>query len=242
MLGSDGWDAIDIETDDDLLAALRAPHPGARGRRRRSARELVITRPDVEEALGADDPGDPPPAPVEPAVAAPHRRPRRAPRPGWPRSRSCAATPTGAIGRSVGQPAPALERSTTSTAATWTLADADGRLVWVNFWATSCEPCRTEMPAMQRLAEDYADELLVLGVNWGEERERGRRLRGALRRRRTRSCSTPASRSTTTGPAPMGCRATTSSASRGHGPARGRRAARSGAHGRDRRRAPRRSA
>ena len=43
-----------------------------------------------------------------------------------------------------------------------------GRITWVNFWATSCEPCRTEMPAMQRLAEAYADRLLVLGVNWGE--------------------------------------------------------------------------
>ena len=25
------------------------------------------------------------------------------------------------------------------------------------------------MPAMQRIAEEYADKLLVLGVNWGEE-------------------------------------------------------------------------
>ena len=50
----------------------------------------------------------------------------------------------------------------------WSLADADGRLVWVNFWATSCEPCRTEMPAMQRLAEAYPDDLLILGVDWGE--------------------------------------------------------------------------
>ena len=50
------------------------------------------------------------------------------------------------------------------------LDDAGGRLVWLNFWAVSCEPCRTEMPAMQRLADEYADELLVLGVNWGEER------------------------------------------------------------------------
>jgi hypothetical protein len=26
------------------------------------------------------------------------------------------------------------------------------------------------MPAMQRLAEEFEDELLILGVNWGEER------------------------------------------------------------------------
>lgn len=50
----------------------------------------------------------------------------------------------------------------------WTLADGRGRLMWVNFWATSCEPCRTEMPAMQRLAEEHADDLLILGVDWGE--------------------------------------------------------------------------
>jgi thiol-disulfide isomerase/thioredoxin len=41
----------------------------------------------------------------------------------------------------------------------------------VNFWATSCEPCRTEMPAMQRLGEAYGGELLIVGVDWGEGRE-----------------------------------------------------------------------
>ena len=51
----------------------------------------------------------------------------------------------------------------------WSLADAPGRLVWVNFWAASCPPCRTEMPAMQQLAEAYPDRLLVIGVNVGEE-------------------------------------------------------------------------
>jgi thiol-disulfide isomerase/thioredoxin len=77
--------------------------------------------------------------------------------------------PDGRIGSLVGQPAPALA-SEGLDGRSWSLADADGRLVWVNFWATSCEPCRTEMPAMQRLAEAYADELLVLGVDWGEDR------------------------------------------------------------------------
>lgn len=79
-------------------------------------------------------------------------------------------TPDGRIGSLVGQPAPEL-RARDLEGQQWSLADADGRLVWVNFWATSCEPCRTEMPAMQRLAEAYPDELLILGVDWGEGRD-----------------------------------------------------------------------
>ncbi|MGH2380616.1 MAG: TlpA family protein disulfide reductase [Candidatus Limnocylindria bacterium] len=78
--------------------------------------------------------------------------------------------PDGRIGSLVGQPPPAL-RAEDLDGRTWSLADADGRLVWVNFWATSCEPCRTEMPAMQRLADAYPDELLILGVDWGEGRD-----------------------------------------------------------------------
>ncbi|MEO6295041.1 MAG: TlpA disulfide reductase family protein [Candidatus Limnocylindria bacterium] len=75
----------------------------------------------------------------------------------------------GTVGTLVGKAGPELVAPGLD-GATHSLADADGRLVWVNFWATSCEPCRTEMPAMQRLAETYADELLILGVDWGEER------------------------------------------------------------------------
>ena len=76
--------------------------------------------------------------------------------------------PIGRSGTLVGQPAPALEAPDLD-GRDWSLADAGGRITWVNFWATSCEPCRTEMPAMERIAEEYADELLVVGVNWGEE-------------------------------------------------------------------------
>ncbi len=76
--------------------------------------------------------------------------------------------PDGRSGTLVGQAAPALTAPDLD-GREWSLADADGRITWVNFWATSCEPCRTEMPAMQRIAEEYADELLILGVNWGEE-------------------------------------------------------------------------
>ncbi len=49
------------------------------------------------------------------------------------------------------------------------LESMQGQLVWLNFWTTSCVPCRTEMPAMQRLAEAYADDgLVVVGIDVGE--------------------------------------------------------------------------
>jgi thiol-disulfide isomerase/thioredoxin len=75
--------------------------------------------------------------------------------------------PDGRIGSTVGEPAPGV-RLRDLEGRVWSLDDADGRLVWVNFWATSCEPCRTEMPAMQRLADAYPDKLLILGIDWGE--------------------------------------------------------------------------
>jgi hypothetical protein len=50
MLGTDGWDAVEIDTDDDLLVryAHRIPVLVVDGKERA---ELIITRPDVEAAL-----------------------------------------------------------------------------------------------------------------------------------------------------------------------------------------------
>ncbi len=50
MLGTDGWDAIDINTDDDLLVRYghRIPVLVVDGEERA---ELIITRPDLEAAL-----------------------------------------------------------------------------------------------------------------------------------------------------------------------------------------------
>ena len=47
-----------------------------------------------------------------------------------------------------------------------TLSDLRGRAVLVNIWASWCVPCRAEMPAVQRVYDEYKDRgLIVLAVN-----------------------------------------------------------------------------
>lgn len=56
-----------------------------------------------------------------------------------------------------------------------TLSDYKGKTVFLNFWATWCGPCRSEMPEIQKLYENYGSnegDLIVLGVagpNVGQE-------------------------------------------------------------------------
>jgi thiol-disulfide isomerase/thioredoxin len=49
------------------------------------------------------------------------------------------------------------------------LASFKGEVVLVNFWATWCEPCREEMPSLERLQQKLGGKgLRVLAVNVGE--------------------------------------------------------------------------
>ena len=58
--------------------------------------------------------------------------------------------------------------STDEPGSNWALADLRGRAVLINFWATWCEPCRQEMPSLQRVALSRSAEIKVLTVNFKE--------------------------------------------------------------------------
>ena len=47
-----------------------------------------------------------------------------------------------------------------------------GKYTLINYWAIWCTPCREEIPELNKLAEEYADQLTVLAVNFdGEQGE-----------------------------------------------------------------------
>ena len=54
-------------------------------------------------------------------------------------------------------------------AETQSLGALKGKVVFLNFWATWCGPCRAEMPSMQALYDRYREEgLEILAVNCQE--------------------------------------------------------------------------
>lgn len=139
-----------------------------------------------------------PPESIDPAPPAPTRRP--APQRRWAGLALAAVLVAGALlltrGRDdnapgfgvVAQVGPDAQATTLDTgpragnlAPNFRLATADGseillsdlrgRPVFLNFWATWCFSCLTEMPLLQAQADRYGDDAVVVGVNVGETLE-----------------------------------------------------------------------
>ena len=52
------------------------------------------------------------------------------------------------------------------------LKDLTGKVVFLNFWATWCIPCRDEMPQMEKLHREFKDQgLEVVAVNFREDKQ-----------------------------------------------------------------------
>lgn len=54
---------------------------------------------------------------------------------------------------------------------TFTLSEQKGKVVLLNFWASWCGPCVREMPAFERLYQEYGEELKMVAIDGLEYRE-----------------------------------------------------------------------
>jgi peroxiredoxin len=67
-----------------------------------------------------------------------------------------------------GKPAPAFDAKLLS-GANFSLADAKGQVIIINFWATWCPPCRQEMPAIESYYKKHKGQgLKVIAVSMDE--------------------------------------------------------------------------
>ena len=50
----------------------------------------------------------------------------------------------------------------------YSLANLHGKYVFVNYWATWCAPCIKEIPELNKLNKEHADDLIILGVDFDQ--------------------------------------------------------------------------
>jgi peroxiredoxin len=66
---------------------------------------------------------------------------------------------------------PSLKGSTVA------LSQLRGKVVLVDFWAQWCEPCKKELPQLDRLSKEYASKgVVVLAVNIDKQRDNAERM------------------------------------------------------------------
>jgi thiol-disulfide isomerase/thioredoxin len=76
----------------------------------------------------------------------------------------------------IGRQAPELSLPTLS-GETLSLASLSGKIVLLDFWATWCEPCRKQMPALAKLYAQVKDQgVVLLGVNSDESAQKAQQF------------------------------------------------------------------
>jgi thiol-disulfide isomerase/thioredoxin len=72
----------------------------------------------------------------------------------------------------VGQSKPEIEARTLDGTKTIRVSASQGAVTIINFWATWCEPCRAEMPALQAYYDRHKSQgLEVLAISMDEPRD-----------------------------------------------------------------------
>jgi thiol-disulfide isomerase/thioredoxin len=65
----------------------------------------------------------------------------------------------------IGKPAPDAPVERLDGSGESSLADHRGEWVLLNFWASWCDPCRDEAPAIERFSREHEGEIVVVGMD-----------------------------------------------------------------------------
>ncbi|GAB5552353.1 MAG: hypothetical protein Sapg2KO_19440 [Saprospiraceae bacterium] len=72
----------------------------------------------------------------------------------------------------LGKIVPDFSTSNTLDGTEFKFSSLRGKYVLIDFWGTWCAPCVAEMPKLKEYQEKYADQLVVLGINSGDTKEK----------------------------------------------------------------------
>ena len=76
---------------------------------------------------------------------------------------------TSVLACSVGDDAPGFSLKDIS-GRDWSLEDLKGKVVFINFWGTWCQPCKKELPALNELQRKNK-EVVIIAINIDKTRE-----------------------------------------------------------------------
>jgi cytochrome c biogenesis protein CcmG, thiol:disulfide interchange protein DsbE len=84
-----------------------------------------------------------------------------------------AASPNGAKHDLLNNPAPDFTAETVNGKGKFSLAQAKGKVVLVDFWATWCEPCKKSFPKLEELRVKYASSGLEIAAISEDDEQNG---------------------------------------------------------------------
>lgn len=71
-----------------------------------------------------------------------------------------------------GSPVPSIKTTATLDGKEFDISSLRGKYVLIDFWGVWCGPCVAEMPQVKEFQEKHKDNLVVLGINSGDTKER----------------------------------------------------------------------
>lgn len=71
-----------------------------------------------------------------------------------------------------GSPVPSIKTNATLSGNSFNINELKGKYVLIDFWGIWCGPCVAEMPEVKKFQEKHKDNLVVVGINSGDTKEK----------------------------------------------------------------------